>query len=288
MRTYLGELGVTRHELMRILDEPSYQEPPGLAPESAQLISDVAPAAPWELWGLDETVSGLRDARDGSTVSGPWVTVLTGRISLLLQLSGLDLVELRDLLDTRFVNPAGHRPDHRGPACDLTKRGTPWLDAAHLTRMVRFVRLAHAIGWHVHELDRATTAYGADALTPDFLRWLAHAHHLASMLKLRPTDVAAWWSRIDTRGYVDHSGETEAAAPSPYDQLFLNRTVVSPGPPVPGIERRPDRTGQALPGTGRHGGERRRDHHRTSQRHRPRAGHRHRRSRPPAGRRVAR
>ncbi|MGW7081721.1 Tc toxin subunit A-related protein [Streptomyces sp. NPDC054866] len=230
VRTYLGELGVPRHELMRTLDEPAYKEQLGLAPEAAQLITEADPAAPWKLWGLDETVSDLRDARDGSTISGPWVTVLTGRISLLLQQSGLDFAELRDLLDTRFVNPAGHRPTVEGAACDLTQRSAKWLTTQHLTRMVRFVRLAHTVGWHVHELDRATTAYGTAELTPEFLQWLAHTQHLAAALKLPAADVVAWWSNIDTRGYVDHSGASDATAPSPYDVLFLNRTVVSPVP----------------------------------------------------------
>ncbi|MEB8338473.1 Tc toxin subunit A-related protein [Streptomyces endophyticus] len=230
VRTYLGELGVSRRELMQSLGEPAHDEALGLDPRTTQLITEATPAAPWALWGLDETVNDLRDARDGSTVSGPWVTVLSGRISLLLQQSGLELVELRDLLDTRFVNPDGHRPTIEGAACDLTKRTATWLTAPHLTRMARFVRLAHILGWHVHDLDRAATAYGANALTPDFLRWLAHAHHLASTLKLRPADVAAWWSRIDTHRYVDHGEESETPASSPYDLLFLNLTVVSPAP----------------------------------------------------------
>ncbi|MFZ3573374.1 neuraminidase-like domain-containing protein [Streptomyces sp. BH097] len=245
VRTYLGELGVDRHELMRALDEPAQYELLGLDPKSAGLITDSAPAEPWALWGVDETVSNLRDVRDGSTVSGPWVGVLGGRISLLLQQSDLGLAELRDLLDTRFVNPEGHRPTVEGAACDLTQRSAKWLTAAHLTRMVRFVRLAHTLEWHVHELDRAANAYGANALTPDFLGWLAHAHHLASALKLRPTDVAAWWAPIDTHRYIVHGDGTDTPAPSPYDLLFLNRTVVSPAPEALALNA--DRTELARP-----------------------------------------
>src|SRR5215204_3979026 len=134
VRTYLGHLGVMRHQIMEtflsgeqrvILNSPTLtREHLGISIEEANIITGVTKSQPdddelsgdwnpgiWNLWGFGaKTLSfqhSIPDPSDSTRriTSGNWFETITERDDVLLQQSGLKYHEMLNLLDTVFVNP---------------------------------------------------------------------------------------------------------------------------------------------------------------------------------------
>jgi receptor-binding and translocation channel-forming TcA subunit of Tc toxin/ABC toxin-like protein/neuraminidase-like protein/PA14 domain-containing protein/virulence plasmid A protein len=192
----------------------------------------------WKAWGLDVDANGqttVTDPTDNTrTVPGGWLNVLSHVWVFLLQ-SGLTLKELRQLLDTRFVNPNLDRKicflKSDDPfTCDPAEMTIVELDPPTLDRMHRFVRLWRKLGWSMQDLDRALTVFKEvdqqPELTDTVLLRLSHLQRLRADLKTPLVQMLTWWDQIDTTIY---GAEKEANKQPLYDQLFLNRAVMNPG-----------------------------------------------------------
>jgi len=291
-RTYLAHLGVPRHELMRIFYTgplwvfPSYGLPDagytsaaperlGISPAELDIISgdrtgaqpksDQNPdpnSGPWNFWGFaasklsaSNTIPDPADSTKRIT-SGDWISVLTGRIDVFLQQSGLSYDELRELLDMRYVNMTlkGERildfelgTMELGDAktvvvCDLSKAKLTPRNSSFtstdiegvLTRMHRFVRLWRKLGWSMMDVDRAARPFMGERFP-----YLSFNQYLIASFEER----RKWLKRyriptyqhggvISTVQYIDYRAAGEPRLKSFYDELFLNKGVMDPPDPA--------------------------------------------------------
>lgn len=182
----------------------------------------------WIRWGLTVAPNGTATWVDPDnatiTVSGSPLTVLA-RARVLAVQSGVPVDELRDLLQTRFVDPT------TPPALSIPAALPPTitnLTAAHLDRLERLLILRRGTGLSVYELDLVIRALGAptvagDPLTIDLidvvdrLRWLVG---LRDRLGLPLDVVASWWSGLGGPTYVTYAGTTTTPIASVFDRLF--------------------------------------------------------------------
>ncbi len=194
-RTYLGNLGVPRSDLIKTFNASGALDPQialeyiGLSPEESDIIAGVTtggPAGPpssgpWDFWGLAATGNDLPDRYNPSAPNGQddWDVVLQ-RVSLFLQQSGLAYNELLELLGTHFINPSASPGTPGGrvlgivsndpndlATCDLSELGIQVIDAtitdkksqliATWNRIHPLVRLWRKIGWSLRDLDKAIT-----------------------------------------------------------------------------------------------------------------------------------
>jgi len=263
-RAYLHQLGVERYQLMEALqtswaalaDDAIAAEYLGLSTVAAGIITGAVTAdpnqppvtgvtdRPWTFWGFATETVTVHDpsqpaSNSDANLHGSWVDVLK-RVPIFLSQSGLAYGDLLALLDTYFNNPVSGASrtlsitslNPAPPAtCDLTKLEITGLTATILVNIHRFVRLQRALGWSVRDLDRALTAFGATDLNPPgLLRQLSHVRRLQVRLKLPVVSLLAFWTDLDTAAYANPGADESDAAglPSLYDELFRNKTVVSP------------------------------------------------------------
>lgn len=260
-RTFLGHLGIQRHELMRIFRQDG-SSPDPTQPEIArdelnltatehQIITGGQlnpPRKAWELWGLEETGNPV-DAPDSTNpsrtmkVGADWRHAI-GFVRVFLNKTGLAYEEMTELLKTRFVDPENSLSivsnDPTDPvSCDTARLEIVFTAAPEsaptdipepfLTRIHRFVRLWRRVGWKMRELDKAITALKPTALDNDFLQEVTHIRKLQADLSVPLPAVLSWYAPIDTTQYPG-SGSTQKGK-SLYEDLFQNAAIIklSPG-----------------------------------------------------------
>ncbi len=198
IRAYLRHLGVQRHEVMEALlpgDRTNLlnqgavaREYLGLTPEEAALVTGAVAGAvagqpgainpgQWNLWGFASkdlsSPTAIPDPANGAqwisaTTDNPndhdWLHILTERVDVFLQQSGLRYTELLALLGCYAVNPlvGGVRPitlKSRKAAdedtCDPSLLRLDGFEVIEAERAVRFIRLWRKLGWTMRDLDRA-------------------------------------------------------------------------------------------------------------------------------------
>ncbi len=229
-RSYLGPLDATRTELLDVLN-PTPRADRTPAERLAVAIEHL---------GLTGT---QRDHILNATFSaGHWNNVALNdlrTVQTLIDTARIEFIELRQLLDSRFVNPAralqiqyavGEGEDAE-IICDLSLARIEGLTTSDLNRIERFTRLRRALRWTVHELDVALAATagaaGSGATIPldeDALVALSDLKWLQGWSKADIPVLASWIADIDTRDWLDEKEETRV---STYASLFLNRTIGS-------------------------------------------------------------
>jgi hypothetical protein len=182
-----------------------------------------------------------REAWGGS--GGGWVAPLR-TVRTLLDRAGLRYQELAELLTLRWIDPDGTlRIESTDPAdphtADTTRLAIAALDAGHLDRIHRFLRLRKRLPWTAVELDAALMLLPGGALDDDGLAVLAELERLRGELDLDVTQALTLFAPLGTHRYRDAAGAERTSA---YDELFSSRSVVQP---IPG---QPDRF--ALDGAG--------------------------------------
>ncbi len=242
VRTYLGHLGVQRHELMRVFQKGGTSPQPseldiaaeqlGLtAAEHAIIRNDPVLTEPWKFWGLQE--QGNTIPNEENPVG--WVEALLW-VRVLLDRSQLSYQELNDLLKTKFVNPDGNikikSGDEEDPfTCNTQKLKIIGLDANAAHRLHRFVRLWRKLGWEVADLDSAIAVLQDgvvlnDRLNANLIIQLAHIQSLLSRLNLPLEELLTFWGNISTE-----------SDDSLYHRLFQNPAVTNPVDPKFKIEK---------------------------------------------------
>lgn len=279
-RAYLRHLGVQRHELMEALlpgdrtkilaDSAIAHEYLGLAPEEAALVNGQVSGQPgandpgqWNLWGFNSQdlsrPTAIPDPANStqwisSTTDDPndrdWLHILTERVDVFLQQSGLRYTELLALLGCYTVNPlvggarritVRSRKDSDEDTCDLSLLRLDGFDATAAERSARFIRLWRKLGWTMRDLDHVLTALGAAQLDDKVLTQVSHLARLHKALKLPANRLAAWsaaqlaepqllswWSAT----YVDHEASGQPVQPSLYERLFRDKAVTNPLDPA--------------------------------------------------------
>ncbi|HEU4706051.1 MAG TPA: neuraminidase-like domain-containing protein [Solirubrobacterales bacterium] len=256
-RTYLKQIGLSRvglTETFRPPPEPSSPELDALAVErlgltalEADIVTGGPLAAghkPWDFWGLAQNGNSIVDPDDPTkTVTGTWISVLS-QVRVLLNRAGLSFEELRQLLNTIFVNGeetlaiVADPPD----SCDVAKMTLGGLDKGALERLHRFVRLMRRLGWDPYELDDAlavlqsASAPGLGRLDAPLLRRLAAVRDAAERFSLPVPRAVAFFAptanavTIETREVPTLPGEE--VRHSLYHELFENLTVLNPPDPA--------------------------------------------------------
>jgi hypothetical protein len=270
-RTYLGQLGLDRVQLMRtfltpppipypadiakmtptdIAKEPAVImaiEGLGLSPLEADIIiggplavDDKGKAwASWDYWGLTEKGNKIQDPVDLTiTVTDTWLEVLA-HVRILLDRSGLSYVVLTQLLKTVFVNPDGTVQLQNNPpdSCDLSSMTIVGLNADILDRLHRFVRLMRKLNWDVFSLDAAINLLqpgnkgDLKRLNSTLLRQLYAVKSVMKQYNLPLTTALALFGNIETRDILDFPNRGDNRY-ALYHSLFQNLTVLSPVDPA--------------------------------------------------------
>lgn len=249
-RTYLGHLGVPRHVLIEartvgdratvLGDSALAHEFLGLSPVDAALITGSTSVAPWTLWGFSEELP--------NGVS--WLTLLAP-LSKFLRRSGLQYLELLNLLETRYINGDNGlvvaSADPAEPAtCEIDKLTLLVLNATNAVRIVRFVRLWRKLDGSPFDLDRAVRVLGGD-LNAGFLVRLSHLVRLQRQFGSPADRLLVFWAALDTMTYSRHRNVTSEVTrqagqpirsagpytePSLYEQLFRSRASLNPLDPA--------------------------------------------------------
>ncbi len=241
IRAFLDRLDLPRRQLVelvtapadRLADDAVAREVLGLSDHAANLTAEPATADTlWRRWGLsvENGNATVHDAATDKDVTGT-PAILLSQVSIVARQAGLDVGELRDVLQTRFVRGTPAVPVTIEPTteCAPSKMTLHGITAGHLDRIHRFVRLWRALGWPVHELDLAIAAVQPGA--PDgtvLLRRLSHVKLLHERLGLPVETVAAWWGGLGTPVYTAHTRPGQPEIRTRYDRLFQNPLVSKP------------------------------------------------------------
>lgn len=270
-RVYLSHLGLPRHRFIGhffagheagvLEDTVIAQEYLEISPQESNIIAGQttgAGAGPdsgvWNFYGFDKP-SGFQAISDpadsGATIAkGRWHDVLTGRVDVFLQQTGLRYTELLQLLSCDFVNPKTENPrnisivavagaDADTCRLDLLKlRGT---DENGLIRAHRFLRLWRKLKWSMYDLDKTLKAFGTtgfnaddtpqnstEYLTPGHIKRLAQVGQLRRRFGCATDEVLALWYNLGADQYPDFEAEHLAPIPSLYEKLFRNKAVLQP------------------------------------------------------------
>lgn len=255
-RVYLDHLGTKRHLIMEaflpgeretILDNRSvalaHLE---MGIKESEIIAGSAVEPLWQQWGFPaenlDAGHSLPDPSDsvGRISSGQWLAVLSGRIDVFLQQSGLTYVELLEFLQTYYINPSirGTRAIRiAGPGgrdadtCATDRLHLVGLDIAAAARFMRFVRLQRLLGWTIYDLDRTLLAFGPTSdgsrnpvlNDPNFLVKLSQLRRLMEITGLPLMRVLAWWAPPTSLFWS--AAYSDSVEQSPYAQIFRGRTT---------------------------------------------------------------
>jgi hypothetical protein len=143
----------------------------------------------------------------------------------LLEKSGLEYADLEALYKTWFINPNGNiktkfDDEHE---CALGKAVIENITEDVLMKILRFTRLKNKLGWSLRELDMALKTFDADSISSDVLLKLSHIYRLKEYIKAPLYQVLTFWGKIFTGHPNDENNER-----SPYELLFLNKSVINP------------------------------------------------------------
>ncbi|HMF98002.1 MAG TPA: neuraminidase-like domain-containing protein, partial [Vicinamibacterales bacterium] len=268
-RTYFSHLGIERAALLQTFaplnpaSDPAHPDWPagsngptelliaaeqlGLSKQETDIITgettgqpSSATAGRWNFYGFDkaDNFAPIPDPADSQqSLTGNWIAVLSGRVDVFLQQSGLAYTELLKLLETDFVNPAvnGTRAisivstDPTDPGtCALAKLALPGLGATALEKIHRVVRLWRRLGWTPFQIDKAIMSLGGGALNRLAIVKVAATASLMRALGLDVEPVLAFFGPIDSARYVDFDTDENGTILSLYDTLFRNKAVLNP------------------------------------------------------------
>lgn len=222
-RATLEKAGLERWRVMETLRAPSAPSDAEIAAEyfgisnaaERRLITVAAPneADQKKYWGED----------------GPDWHERIGNVSLFLNKTGLEYVELLELLDLPFISESGGKPyiEHEDSSCDTDKKHIAGAKSGHFDRMHRLLRLSRALDdWKRWEIDLALTRKNVGGLDDAALVELWHADRL---LKERDCSVEEVFALLEDMN--DRPRFTDAFAartPAMYQRLFLNKAVMNP------------------------------------------------------------
>lgn len=228
-RVYLNHLGTSLDELMRTFQSGTQPSDDDIACEALRISREKRAV----IVGTDPhpLVDFFYDP--AHRPAGSLAAELT-KVREFLKQTGIEYVDLVELLKTRFLNPNqgtsqglaldtpasipnpndSTRPILISP-CDLDRTTIRNLDDPTLNRMHRFIRLWRKLGWTIASIDSALTALRASDIDTAFLTKLAQIKQLQAVLDVSNVQVLlSLWADIETRG--DNAL---------YKKLFLNRSA---------------------------------------------------------------
>ena len=214
-RAYLEPLAVRRDRLMRYFNP----DPLDALPDTAK---DAIAAEHLGLIARERAII-LGNQGSGTASWGGTSLTLLRNVKTLMERGRLSFLEVRRLLDARFINPnSALQIVFPNLNCNLNEAHLPALQLSHLDQIQRLMRLQRKLGWDIHELDAALHFLSAGNLDDAFLRKLSGLKQLRESLNVPILPLLSWYAPIDTTQYKN---EEDEAQPSLYDTLFLNKSV---------------------------------------------------------------
>ncbi len=239
VRVFLERRGLARRQLMersnptaRLQGPSIVREVLGLSQVESGILTNPSQES-WNYWGLQEQGNRAIDQNDGRSVAaGSWFNVLKTSVSFLLQQSGLSYRELRNVLQTQFVQTVTPALTLVGDECNVSLMMLQGLSEAHLDSIHRLVRLWRKLGWSLFEVDLGIAAVtnGAMVLTEATLEGLSHLKRLQELLGLPIGTIAQWWAPL-TVSYSDFATDKQPLIKSAYERKYLNPVIVNPPEP---------------------------------------------------------
>jgi Tc toxin complex TcA C-terminal TcB-binding domain/Neuraminidase-like domain len=223
-RLSLSKLGVERDQLMRALRGPAAPNSPtnldiaaaqlGISSAVATLV--VSPSAnPGPHWGTSTVNQAI--AKHTSVPN-------------FLAATGLSFADLLRLLSLPYANTAGALLiNHLDDSCDLDQKEIQGLNASHLDRLHRFLRLTKATGGSLYEADLMVRRFGTGGVlsAPTDLVVIADAIRLRKLLgEIEVEELTALFSTIPIEDRFHEA--FEPLLPSLYNRLFLDPLVHRP------------------------------------------------------------
>lgn len=209
-RTYLSKIEINKSQWMEVfrnkltstpVDEETAAEYLGLSPKDRNIITSPNPVAQAQFFG------GL---------------VNIDKVSVFLHKSELEYKQLRELLRTKFVNPASDSAIvHTDTSCNTEQKKISNLTNDKLDRINRFIRLWRKTGWQMWELDQVlmNVKIGNGILNDAFLIQLKRFDELRKILNLKQEEALAYFGDLNI---LD--------AKSVYYKLFRNKVILDPLP----------------------------------------------------------
>jgi hypothetical protein len=167
-----------------------------------------------------------------------WISVVTGRVDVFLQQTGLTYTELLQLLDCYAVNPASNSsgtiprplsittnsstvaPD----TCNLAQLKIEGATAELLARLCRFVRLAKSLKWDFYTLD---AILGGREISEDVYRQVIQTHYLAALMKLKPEVAYNISAGLHFMPYRDYTKSEPTDILTPYARVYRNPALAN-------------------------------------------------------------
>jgi len=219
-RIYLEHLKLPRYKILDaflreegnayLTNESTVNEILKLSLTDREIITGNSSATNKALWGIDSR--------------GSLVSILKNPYTLLDH-SGMEYSDLKELLKTWFINPEAQITIeyNEGCECDLEKAEITNLTGNILMKILYFIRLKNKLGWSIRELDMALKTFNATSITDSILLKLSHIIRLKDYTKAPLYQILTFWGKI----YTGHPND-EANKRSPYELLFLNKSVINP------------------------------------------------------------
>ena len=140
------------------------------------------------------------------------------QMSLLMQKSGLTFNEIRDYLESYFINPDRVEISFQDSECDPDDAYLTVVDDALLIRLYRFHKMRVKLEWSIEELDRVIMMLpSVGDLDDTKLTYIAAIQEAVSKYGISVDDAAIWWGNISTDEYFDD--------PSYFADRFVNPSV---------------------------------------------------------------
>ena len=232
-------------------DENYYPAVIGISNQERGIIDNSNGAHPYQYYGFKASGNALSRIPDPalrgqflpatsqlSSTNDDWAGLVSGRVDVFLQQTGLGYTDLLELLNCYTINQGATlmgidkiSADVADDACDLSKLKITNATAAILDKLHRFVRLKRALGWSYYELDKAlialsgsTTMNGMAAIAIDatMFRKLVQLREIATRLRLTIAEVVFLWKDIDVLAYQDYERSEPQPLPTEYESLFRN------------------------------------------------------------------
>lgn len=230
-RTFLGQLGVSRAELLEKLQQrPSDNKQPfnptdyeiaaeylGLTPGDRAVLTGTDGHKPPDYWNLSNIANGytIVTPDGGIEVTNDLLEVLRYAREFLAR-SGLSPQDFLELKDTHFVSKTlgGIGLNWPDTDCSLDRATIQGLDQnSRAQRIHRFLRLQRKLGWTIRELDQVARVFSSGDFGDPVLLKLSYLQRLRERLNLSLPELLAWWGEIDTSIGPDKQ-------PSFYDLVF--------------------------------------------------------------------
>mgnify|MGYP001078801579 CR=1 FL=1 len=250
-RTYAGQNGYSRYELMQAFRPADYATAPqerinryNLASEHiriSQMEADIITQNPnplltgdvWRYYGLSTATN--------------WQNVLSEDLGYLTRTLDITYIRFLECMTTQFLNPVinpvtGQRkfaivakPGKPADTCivdDLMiacNVASPLVELAALyDRLHRMVRLSRAGYASVYEVDKILTALGASDLDVSSYIAVNDVKRLVVTAGLQPGRFMGYFSPLNTTVYTDFNNDAQQALATDYAGVYLNKAIINP------------------------------------------------------------